>query len=736
MFKYPFSPNAGSNPGPSVTAAPPIAAQKPYAVVCRHGERSDPYYWLRDDERKNDAVLAYLAAENAYQAQQFADIKKLENQLFDEITARLKQDDASVPYRRNGYWYYTRFSAGKEYPIHARRRGTLDAPEQILLDANELAQGHEFYQIATLSISPDANWLAFCEDTVGRRQYRLRFKNLTTGAIQRDCINDVEADIVWANDNQRVLYIEKDPETLLGLTVKQHVLGQDLSLDTIIFQQTDTSFYTGVSKSKDERFIFLTMENTLSSEWRYADAGDSQFNFKVFQTGERDHEYQIEALHDQFIIRTNWQAKNFRLMTVRAGLESDRNQWHDLVAHRHDIFIEDFEVFNTFLALSVRSGGLKKISVKPLNVPPINAQSLKNAAEFFIASDEAAYSMSLSTNPEMNTEVLRYSYSSLTTPTTIYDYSLQSGKKKLLKRDPVIGNFDPADYRTEFLFAPARDAQLIPVSIVYHKDFVRDASAPMLQYAYGSYGLSMDPIFSSARLSLLDRGFVFAIAHVRGGQEMGREWYDQGRLLNKKNTFTDFIDVTRYLVANRYAAKTLVFAMGGSAGGLLMGVIANTSPQDYCGIVAQVPFVDVLTTMLDESIPLTTNEYDEWGNPADRKYYDYLLSYSPYDNVRAQQYPAILVTTGLWDSQVQYYEPAKWVAKLRATKTDQNLLILHTDMEAGHGGKSGRFQRYRIIAKEYAFMLGLLGALTDHATSPDDVRLPKRLANAPSTARS
>ncbi len=710
MFKSSTSPNP--NPSPSATA--PIAAVKLHTVVSPHGERNDPYYWLRDDERKNKEVLTYLAAENAYEEQQLGNIKGLENQLFDEITARLKQDDASVPYHRNGYWYYTRFTTGKEYPIHARRRGTLDAPEQILLDANELAQGHEFYQIATLSVSPNADWLAFCEDSVGRRQYRLRFKNLITGKLQRDCINDVEADIAWANDNQTILYVEKDPETLLGLTVKKHLLGQDPTLDTIIFQQTDTSFYTGVSKSKDERFIFLTMENTLSSEWRYADAGDTHFNFKVFQTQERDHEYQIEALHDQFIIRTNWQAKNFRLMTVRAGQESDRKQWRDLVAHRPDTFIQDFEVFNTFLALSVRSGGLKKISVKILN----------NAAEFFIASDEAAYSMSLSANPEMDTEVLRYAYSSLTTPTTIYDYSLQSGTKKLLKSDPVMGTFDPADYRTEFLFAPARDAQLIPVSIVYHKNFRRDASAPMLQYAYGSYGLSMDPVFSSARLSLLDRGFIFVIAHVRGGQEMGREWYDQGRLLHKKNTFTDFVDVTRYLVANRYAAKASIFAMGGSAGGLLMGVIANISPQDYCGIVAQVPFVDVLTTMLDESIPLTTNEYDEWGNPDDQETYDYLLSYSPYDNVRAQAYPAILVTTGLWDSQVQYYEPAKWVAKLRALKTDQNPLILHVDMEAGHGGKSGRFQRYRIIAKEYAFMLGLLGALSDRATSPEDPTHP------------
>jgi oligopeptidase B len=500
------------------------------------------------------------------------------------------------------------------------------------------------------------------------------------------------------------MYVAKDPETLLGLYVKKHVLGEDPRHDALAFEQTDKSFYTGVSKSKSERFIFIHMESTVSSEWQYARADDPELKFKTFLRHERDHEYQVEHVGEVFIIRTNWRARNFRLMQVPIGRETSRADWQDVVAHRDDTFIEDFDVFNGFLAISVRTGGLAKIAIA-LWAPG----AAQNPAEFFIASDEAAYATSMSVNPELDTDLVRYAYSSLTTPTTIYDYNVRTGEKILLKRDPVVGSFDPADYRTEFLFAPARDGTQIPVSLVYRKGLVRDGSAPLLQYAYGAYGLSTDPSFSSARLSLIDRGFIYAIAHVRGGQEMGRAWYDDGRKRHKKHSFADFIDVTRHLVAERYAAKDKVFAMGGSAGGLLTGAIANLSPGDYRGIVAQVPFVDVVTTMLDDSIPLTTNEYDEWGNPKEREDYEYMLSYSPYDNVRAQDYPAMFVTTGLWDSQVQYYEPAKWIAKLRALKTDQNPMFLHVDMEAGHGGKSGRFQRYREIAMEYAFVLDQAG---------------------------
>jgi oligopeptidase B len=676
----------------------PVAAVKPHPVVSPFGVRIDPYYWLRDDKRADPEVLAYLHEENAFRERSMARAKPLEDALYQEIFARLKQDDSTVPYRKQGYWYNTRFEPGKEHPIFARRKASLDAAEEILLDANELAAGHEYYRIGAIEISPDGAWLAFCEDTVGRRQFTLRFKNLASGEIQSTAIADVEADLAWANDNKTVLYIEKDPQTLLGLYVKKHVLGDDPKRDALIFEQTDLSFFTGVSKSKSDAFIFIRMESTLSSEWRFARADDPQLRFEIFLPHEPDHEYDIEHLGDAFIVRTNWQARNFRLAQAPIAGHTDRADWRDLKVHRDDTFIEDFDVFSGFIALSVRSGGLRKICIR---LHP-------DGTEFFIASTEAAYSTAMSVNAELDSDIVRYAYSSLTTPTTLYDYNVRTRQQVLLKRDPVLGSFDPNDYATEFLTAQARDGAQVPVSLVYRKGFTRDGSAPLLLYAYGSYGLSMDPSFSSARLSLIDRGFVYAIAHVRGGQELGRAWYDAGRLLHKRNSFDDFIDVTRMLVAQGYGAKHKVFAMGGSAGGLLMAAVANQSCDEYRGIVAQVPFVDVLTTMLDDSIPLTTNEYDEWGDPKDRRYYDYILSYSPYDNVSAKAYPAMLVTTGLWDSQVQYYEPVKWVAKLRALKSDQNSLLLHVAMDAGHGGKSGRFQRYREIAMEYAFILNEL----------------------------
>ncbi len=674
---------------------PPLAAMRPHAVVSPNGVRDDPYYWLRDDARSNPEVLAYLNAENAYRERSMRAAKTLEDALYAEIIARLKQDDSTVPYRKNGYWYSTRFEPGKEHPIFVRRKGSPEAAEEVLLDANRQAEGHAYYRIGAMEISPDSNWLAYCEDTTGRRQFTLRFKDLRTGAIQPLAITDVEADLAWANDNRTLLYVAKDPETLLGIYVKKHVLGTDLEDDALIFEQTDKSFYTGVSKSKSDAYIFLHMESTLSSEWRFARADDPLLRFEVFLAHEPDHEYDIEHLGGSFIVRSNWQARNFRLARAPIGAHSDRSRWSDIMAHSDAAYIDDFDVFNEFLAVSVRSGGLRKICI----------HRLSDGSEYFIASDEAAYTTSISVNPELDSRTLRYAYSSLTTPATLYDFDVDSREQVLLKRDPVLGSFDPADYATEFLQAPARDGASIPVSLVYRKGLLRQGAAPLLQYGYGAYGLSMDPGFSSARLSLLDRGFVYAIAHVRGGQELGRAWYDAGRKLNKKNSFNDFIDVTRMLVARGYAAKDKVFAMGGSAGGLLMGAVANMSADDYRGIVAQVPFVDVVTTMLDESIPLTTNEYDEWGDPNESAYYDYMLSYSPYDNVSRKAYPAMYVTTGLWDSQVQYYEPAKWVARLRALKVDRNRLLMHVEMEAGHGGKSGRFQRYREIAMEYAFLL-------------------------------
>ena len=674
---------------------PPIAAVRPHPVASPFGVRIDPYYWLRDDERKNPEVLAYLNAENAFRERSTAAAKPLENALYDEIYGRLKQDDSTVPYRKNGYWYSTRFEPGKEHPIFVRRKDLPDAPEEILLDANVHAQGLSYYRIGAMEISPNSQWLAFCEDTTGRRQFTLRFKDLRTQQIAPVAIPDVEADLAWANDNRTLLYVEKDPETLLGLYVKKHVLGQTPAEDALIFEQMDRRFYTGISKSKSDAFIFLHMESTLSSEWRYARADDPELRFETFLPEEADHEYDIEHLGQEFIVRSNWQARNFRLARAPIGARSNRSEWIDVIAHRDDAYIEDFDVFNEFLAVSVRNGGLRKICIHPLD----------GSAAFFIASEETAYTTSISVNPELDTRIVRYVYSSLTTPATLYDYDTGTGKQVLLKRDPVLGNFDPHDYATEFFLVPARDGAQVPVSLAYRKGFARNGTNPLLQYGYGAYGLSMDPSFSSARLSLLDRGFVYAIAHVRGGQEMGRAWYDAGRKLQKKNSFNDFLDVTRALVERGYAAQDKVFAMGGSAGGLLMGAVANMGAQDYRAIVAQVPFVDVVTTMLDETIPLTTNEYDEWGDPNEREYYDYMLSFSPYDNVSRKAYPAMYVTTGLWDSQVQYYEPVKWVAKLRASKTDHNRLLLHVEMDAGHGGKSGRFQRYREIAMEYAFLL-------------------------------
>ncbi len=680
----------------------PVPPPRPQLVRSAHGARLDPYYWLRDDARDDPGVLAHLHAENAYRQRCMADAAVLERRLYEEIVARLRQDDASVPYLKSGYWYYRRYDTGKEHPIFARRAGSLDAPEQIMIDGNVRALGHAYYQLGALEVSLDGELLAFCEDTVGRRAYRLCFKNLRSGTVHATQIDNVETDLAWANDNRTVFYVAKDPQTLLGIYVKKHVLFTDPADDALVFEQTDKSFYTGVSKSKSERYVFISMESTVSSEWHYADADDPALEFQLFLGHERDHEYQIEHLHEHFVVRSNWGARNFRVAAAPVGAASNRADWRDLVPHRDDTFIQDVEVFDTFLAVSVRVGGLRKISIKVL--PPDD-----DRPEFCIDSAEAAYATDLADNPELDTQIVRYTYSSLTTPTSIYDYHIRTGEKTLLKRDPVVGDFDPANYRTEFLFVEAADGKKVPVSIVYRSDCRRDGSAPLLIYAYGAYGLSVDPVFASSRLSLLDRGFVYAIAHVRGGQELGRDWYDSGRLLHKHNSFSDFIDVTRHLVAAGYGAPGKVCAMGGSAGGLLVAAVANLAPEWYRAIVAQVPFVDVVTTMLDESIPLTTNEYDEWGNPADRAYYDYLLSYSPYDNVRAQDYPAMLVTTGLWDSQVQYYEPVKWVAKLRALKTGRQPILMHIDMDAGHGGKSGRFQRYREIALEYAFLLNQLG---------------------------
>jgi oligopeptidase B len=677
--------------------APPKVAKHPHTVAAPAGGRNDDYYWLRDDTRKNPEMLAYLAAENAYADASLAHTKPLQAKLYGEIVARVKQDDASVPVRRRGYWYYTRFEPGKDYPILARRQGAMTAPEQMMLDEPAMAAGKGFFAVGSPVVSQDNHLLAWAEDTVGRRQYLLRFKDLTTGKTLTDSVPNVEPNLVWADDNRTVFYIEKDPVTLLSKRVKAHVLGTPASADRLVYEEKDDAYYMQLNRTQSDRFVCIFLHSTVATEQRCAPAA-APASFAVIAPRLRDHLYEADHLGGGWVIRTNWDAPNYRLMTLAdASPLGDRSLWKAFVPTRPDVFIDGFNLFDSFTAIEERSGGVKRLRVLT-----------KAGKSSFVASDEPAYAMWLESNPEPSTTRLRYTYDSLTTPTLTYEIDTATGKRTLLKTAPVIG-YDASQYVTERVWAPARDGTKIPVSLVYKKGFKRDGTAAMLQYAYGSYGNSTDPYLSLTTVSLLDRGMVYAIAHIRGGQEMGRAWYDDGHLFHKKNSFTDFIDVTRYLVAQKYAAKDRVAAQGGSAGGLLMGAVANMAPQDYRAIVAQVPFVDVVTTMLDESIPLTTNEFDEWGNPKDPKYYAYMLSYSPYDNVEAKAYPAMFVSTGLWDSQVQYYEPTKWVAKLRDRKTDSHPLVFRINMEAGHGGKSGRFQRYHDTAEIYAFLLDQLG---------------------------
>jgi oligopeptidase B len=678
---------------------PPIAAKKPYQVPSPNGAREDDYYWLRDDSRQSPEMLDYLKKENLYRDAAMASTVALQQKLYDELVSRLKPDDSSVPVYEHGYWYNTRFVPGLDYPVYVRRKGSLTAPEEVLLDGNAMAQGLEYFQIGSTEISPDGKLLAYTEDDKGRRQYTLKIKDLTSGAILADTVTNLMPEFVWAADNKTLVYVEKDPVTLLSVRVRKHTLGSAADKDPLVYEEKDHSYYMGVGKSRSEKYLFIELQSTQQSEWRYADAHDPSLHFKTVLPREPDLEYHVEHLGKDFIIRTNWQAPNFRIVRAPIATSADKRAWKDVIPHRTDAFVQSFEVSAHYLAVNERSGGLLKMRVKAWH----------GAQDILIDSSEPAYTMALVETPGIDSNEVRYIYTSLTTPRTTIDYDMRSGHKDVKKTDTVLGGFDATNYATEFLHATARDGKQIPVSVVYRKSTRLDGTAPLYQYAYGSYGSSTDPTFRSNWVSLLDRGFVVAIAHIRGGQELGRQWFEDGRLLHKKNSFTDFIDVTRHLVQHRYAAKDKVFAEGGSAGGLLMGAVANMAPQDYRAIIAYVPFVDVVTTMLDESIPLTTNEFDQWGNPKQKLYYDYILSYSPYDNVRAQDYPAMLVFTGLWDSQVQYYEPAKWVAKLRAVKTDRNPLVFSVDMAAGHGGKSGRFQRYHDTAREYAFILDQLG---------------------------
>jgi oligopeptidase B len=678
---------------------PPVATRRPYHVPSPNGTRQDDYYWLRDDTRESKDVLDYLQAENAYRDALMAPTAGLQAKLYDELIGRLKPDDASVPVYQHGYWYYTRFEPGLDYPIYARRKGSMASPEQVLLDGNAMAKDRQFFQIAATEASPDGKLLAYTEDVVGRRQYTLRIKNIESGTTMVDRVPNVEPEFVWAADNKTLLYIEKDPTTLLSVRVHKHRLGADPAADPLVYEENDHSYYMGVAKSRSEKYLFIVLRSTQQAEWRYADAADPQLRFRVVLPREPDLEYHVEHLGKDFIVRTNWHAPNFRIMRTAIATSADKSTWRDVVVPRDTGFIEDFEVSKDFLAINERSDGLLKMRIK----------AWRGGKDVLIASNEPSYSTTLARTPDVDSTTVRYVYSSLATPRTTYDYNMRTDQKQVRKIDTVLGGFDAANYRTELLQATARDGKHVPVSVVRRKDTQPNGTAPLYQYAYGSYGYSTEPVFRSNWVSLLDRGFVVAIAHIRGGQELGRQWFEDGRLLHKKNSFTDFIDVTEFLVGHSYCAKDKVFAEGGSAGGLLMGAVANMAPQDYRGIIAYVPFVDVVTTMLDESIPLTTNEFDEWGNPQQRMYYDYMLSYSPYDNVTAQDYPAMLVFTSLWDSQVQYYEPAKWVAKLRATKTDHRPLAFSVNMAGGHGGKSGRFQRFHDTAREYAFIFSALG---------------------------
>ncbi len=678
---------------------PPIAARKPHQVPSPNGSRVDNYYWLRDDTRKSKEVLDYLNDENTYTDSILAPTQSLQDDLYVELVGRIKQNDASVPVLRRGWWYYMRYETGREYPIYARRRRTMTAPEHVMLDGNVLATGKGFFQIGAWAVSPNGRMLAYAEDVIGRRQYTLRVKNLVTGATLPDTVANIEPNLVWANDNKTLLYVEKDPVTLLSVRVRMHVLGSKTK-DPLVYEEQDHSYYMRLARSKSEKYLFIVLRSTLQSEWRYTDADSptKKLRFKVAVPREASHEYQLGHIGRDFILRTNWNAPNFRLVRVPVTKVAEKKTWKDVVPARSDTFLQAFEVFRSYVAINERSGGLMKLHVRSWN----------GKRDYAIVSSEPSYTTSLIPTPGIDSVKVRYTYTSLTTPRTTYEYDMASDEKTILKTEPVLGGFDSANYKTDYLHAEAIDGALIPISVAYRKTTMLDGTAPLYQYAYGSYGISTDPSFQPNWLSLMDRGFVVAIAHVRGGQEMGRAWYEQGRLLHKKNTFTDFVAVTRYLVAEGYVASDKVFAEGGSAGGLLMGAIANLAPHDYRGIIAHVPFVDIVTTMLDETIPLTTNEFDEWGNPKDKSYYDYMLSYSPYDNVEPKAYPAMLVTSGLWDSQVPYWEAAKWVAKLRASRTDNNPLLFKINMQAGHGGKSGRFERLRETALEYQFILDIL----------------------------
>ena len=683
----------------SITA--PVAEKKPKELTAHGDTRIDNYYWMDEYFTKSPdstKVVEYLTAENKYYDTMMAATQTLQGNLYEEMKKRIKEKDESVPFFKNGYYYYSRQVEGKDYFVYCRKKGSLDAKEEVLLDINAMAEGHNYFSAIGFAVSMDNKLLAYGVDTLSRRQYNICIRNLETGETYKDMVPQTEGDPVWANDNLTIFYTAKNPVTLLSEKIKKHKLGADPSTDKLVYEEKDPSNYIGVQKTKSDKFILISSQATLSSEIRYIDANKPDNAFIIFQPRMKDVLYRVDHANDKFYIRTNDKAKNFKLMTCAENITDSAN-WKELVAHNDSILIQGFELFKNFLAISERKNGLTQVHI-------INTQ---NNTGHYLAFDEPAYTASLGFNPDYNTDIVRFNYTSLTTPVSVYDYNMASKEKKLMKQQEVVGDFNSKNYVTERLFATAKDGTMIPVSIVYKKGFKKDGNAALMLYGYGSYGASTDASFSSSRLSLLDRGFAFAIAHIRGGEEMGRYWYESGKMMKKINTFTDFIDCADFLLKNQYTSKAHLYTSGGSAGGLLMGAVVNMRPDLWHGVIAAVPFVDVLTTMSDPTIPLTTNEYDEWGNPANKESYFYMKSYSPYDNVTRQEYPNMLVTTGLHDSQVQYFEPAKWVAKLREMKTGNNKLFLYTNMEAGHGGASGRFKALKDRAREYAFLFALEG---------------------------
>ena len=681
-----------------IVPAPPIAEKIPVTLE-KHGDRRiDNYFWLNN--REDDKVIAYLKSENDYNDKNTAHTKDFQQSLFEEMKARIKEDDASVPYKNNGYWYITRYEKGKDYPIYSRKKENLDAEEEILFDVNSEAEGYSYFNMRGLTVSPDNQKIAFAVDTTGRRNYTIKIKNLTTGKIYEDTIEKSTGSSTWAADNKTLFYTKKDEETLRSDRIVKHILGQPTSEDKVVYVEEDETFSTYVYKTKSKKFIVIGSSSTLTSEYRTLPANEPDGDFTIFQKRTRGLEYDIAHFKDSFYILTNKDgATNFKLM-VTPQHTTNKENWKEVIPHQKDVLLEDIDIFKNYLVISERSQGLSKIHIK----------SWDSSQDYYLPFDNETYTAYVSTNPDFDTDILRYAYNSLTTPSSVIDFHMKTKKKEVKKEQEVLGGtFDKENYMSERVWVAARDGVKVPISLVYKKGLKKDGKNPLLQYGYGSYGNTIDPYFSTVRLSLLDRGFIYAIAHVRGSEYLGRPWYEDGKLLKKKNTFTDFIDCSKYLIDNKYTSSEHLYAMGGSAGGLLMGVVINEAPELYNGVIAAVPFVDVMTTMLDESIPLTTGEYDEWGNPNDPIYYHYMRSYSPYDNIKKQDYPNLLVTTGLHDSQVQYWEPAKWVAKLREFRTNDKKLLLHTNMDAGHGGASGRFEAIKEVAEEYAFILDLEG---------------------------